>query len=130
MRPLDGRVKRVERQSTADNGPDEWAEMIRSMKELDRQRRARRKKAPPSAPAAVEPAKPEPAPPVPEPPVSPLDPVPAEPFHDTHEIPEHMQIRPVQWRLRGPQDRVGDEDEPMTPDREEYDPFREYEDWE
>ena len=61
--------------------------------------------APPAPPPAVPLPPPSPlpasvvvAPPPPKPPPKP------EPPPETHDIPEHMQVRPVTWRQRGPQD--------------------------
>jgi len=53
--------------------------------------------APPSPPSAPEPVVVA-SPPPPKPPPSPRE------TWETHDIPEHMQIRPVMWRRRGPQD--------------------------
>ena len=36
---------------------------------------------------------------------------PPEPTWETHDIPEHMQIRPTAWRRRGPQDDNDDANE-------------------
>ena len=51
-----------------------------------------RQQALPPAPVVVAPSPPPKPPPKPEPPP------------ETHDIPEHMQIRPVTWRQRGPRD--------------------------
>jgi len=71
-------------------------------------------KPPPSTPV-VRPPPPPPAPPPPSPspasapepvvvaPPPPPKPPPVQKW-ETHDIPEHMQIRPVQWRRRGPHD--------------------------
>jgi hypothetical protein len=47
-------------------------------------------------------APPDPAPPGPAPPAE--LPPPEPPPVQTFDIPEHMQIRPTRWRIRGPQD--------------------------
>jgi hypothetical protein len=50
---------------------------------------------------------PEPAPPPPELPSTEPSlepPTPESPVIETFDIPEHMQIRPTRWRLRGPED--------------------------
>jgi hypothetical protein len=69
-------------------------------------------KPPAPAPLVRQPAPPTPAPPPLSPPVPapvattppPPKPPPPPPTWETHDIPEHMQIRPVQWRRRDASD--------------------------
>ena len=58
---------------------------------------------------------PEPA----APPTDPPPPPPEPPVIQTFDIPEHMQIRPTQWRLRGPEDYDWDAGAD-PPDDDEY----------
>jgi hypothetical protein len=111
-------------------------ELIEKQKALEahRERRAQAERRPPPCPRPSPRPKAEapPPPPVASPPeavalAAPVaDPPPMPPaLLETHEIPEHMQIRPVRWALPG--ERWADV-EPHKPEDDAYDPFAEFRD--
>jgi hypothetical protein len=82
--------------------------------------------APPSAPRSTPAAPPkadviQPATPLPKPPPAPQPQPP--PVEETHEIPEHMQIRPIRWV---PVEERWTSHEVHKPEDEDYDPFAEF----
>jgi hypothetical protein len=123
MKALYRRLARAERALMVCEKKDEWREFFRGAKEADEERRkiweaeraaeaaalAARVAAPASMPtAAALPAEPPP------------------PVHDTHEISEHMQIRPVRWRRRKSEDMADwDADDHYGKCLTEYDPLAE-----
>ena len=125
MNPREGCVKRLERSRTGGNNEFDWTGHVRALREIDAEERPRSRPSQAHAPdAARAPVAPIPA----AKPPAPAKPPPAAMVHDTLEIPEHMQIRPVRWRLRGPQDHYDDgvidgaNGQALT----EYDPFAKF----
>ena len=119
MRALEGRVARIERKLSQRRQSDAWIDHLRELNAIDEayplMSKSEPQEEPPPAAAAMSTKS--------EPPDRPA--APQAPPHDTHEIPEHRQIRPVRWRLRGPEDYADDEGRftPRTPQDEEYDPL-------
>ncbi len=111
-------------------------ELIAKQKALE-EHKARREEAvrrpPPSArPKAEAPPASPPLPPIPSQPeaVAPAAPVAMPPprpppVEETHDIPEHMQIRPVRWV---PAEERWISPRPHRPEDDDYDPFAEFDD--
>jgi hypothetical protein len=107
------------------------------LKILDRECQLAKHKAARQAKAARPSERPQLSPPPPPPPIvrrtaaempappraSPREESFVQPFD--YDPPEHMQIRPVRWRIRGPDDHYWEDDNDHGPQDEDYDIFAE-----